>query len=353
MNGYQASQLLKFRRPSEMTQQKFKTIKTTEIKEGMFVILPLSWHEHPFLTNQFLVKSDADIEKIKKLNIQTVEIDPARSENIEHKAPPDAALPNREKSETAPKIVPDALTAAIRDTQAPPDRKAVLIRQESVAMMKNLLDNPTAENIREAKKGISEVVHLILKEDQTLYHLLNITSHDHYTYTHSVSVGVLAVALAKKLFKDSKNHDIQALGAGFFLHDLGKIGIDNNIINKPGKLDDEEWREMRRHPSLGFKLLHDTRQLTDECRIIVLQHHERVDGTGYPKGLRGNDIHIYARFCAIADVYDALTSDRPYRKKMAPFEALKLMREQMLHHFQKDLFEHFVLLFKPPDGMQA
>jgi len=111
--------------------------------------------------------------------------------------------------------------------------------------------------------------------------------------------------------------------------------------------------EMRRHPHLGFKLLQDTRQLTDESKIIVLQHHERIDGTGYPKGLRGNEIHIYARICAIADVCDALTSDRPYRKKMAPFVALKLMREEMMHHFQKDLFEQFVLLFKPPEGTRA
>jgi HD-GYP domain-containing protein (c-di-GMP phosphodiesterase class II) len=336
-----------------MEQQELQTVKTTDVIKGMYVILPLSWHEHPFLKNQFIVKSDADVEKIKALRIREIKVDPARYENMERDTPQDAARQNREKGEAARKVVPDALRTAIRDTQAPPERKAVLIRQESVAMMKNLLDDPTADNIREAKKGISEIVHLILKEEQTLHYLLNITSHDHYTYTHSVSVGILAVALAKSLFKDANNHDIHALGAGFFLHDLGKVGIDNNIINKPGKLDDEEMREMRRHPPLGFKLLHDTRQLTDESKTIVLQHHERVDGTGYPKGLRGNDIHIYARICAIADVYDALTSDRPYRNKMAPFDALKLMREQMMHHFQRDLFEQFVLLFKQPAGMRV
>jgi HD-GYP domain-containing protein (c-di-GMP phosphodiesterase class II) len=336
-----------------MEQQELQTVKTTDVKKGMYVILPLSWHEHPFLKNQFIVKSDADVEKIQALKIREIKVDPARYENMERDTPQDAARQNREKGEAAWKVVPDALRTAIRDTQAPPERKAVLIRQESVAMMKNLLDDPTADNIREAKKGISEIVHLILKEEQTLHYLLNITSHDHYTYTHSVSVGILAVALAKSLFKDANNHDIHALGAGFFLHDLGKVGIDNNIINKPGKLDDEEMREMRRHPPLGFKLLHDTRQLTDESKTIVLQHHERVDGTGYPKGLRGNDIHVYARICAIADVYDALTSDRPYRNKMPPFDALKLMREQMMHHFQRDLFEQFVLLFKQPAGMRV
>jgi HD-GYP domain-containing protein (c-di-GMP phosphodiesterase class II) len=336
-----------------MEQQGLETIKTTDIEKGMYVILHLSWHEHPFLKNQFMVKSDTDIEKIKALKVREIQVDPARYENMAGQTPQDAARQNPGKGEAAHKVVPDALRTAIRDTQAPPERKAVLIRQESIAMMKNMLDDPTADNIREAKKGISEIVHLILKEEQTLYYLLNITSHDHYTYTHSVSVGILGVALAKSLFKDANNHDIHALGAGFFLHDLGKVGIDNNIINKPGKLDDEEMRQIRRHPQLGFKLLQDTRQLTDESKIIALQHHERVDGAGYPKGLRGNDIHVYARICSIADVYDALTSDRPYRKKMTPFDALKLMHAEMTHHFQIDLFERFVLLFKPPESLRA
>jgi HD-GYP domain-containing protein (c-di-GMP phosphodiesterase class II) len=336
-----------------MKQQELETIRTKDVKKGMYVILPLSWHQHPFVKNQFYVRSDADIEKIRALKVLEIKVDPARHENIERETPQDAARQNRGKSEAPQKVVPDALGTAIRDTKASPEQKAVMIQQESVVMMKNLLDDPTADNIREAKKGISEIVNLILKEELTLHYLLSITSHDHYTYTHSVSVGVLGVALAKSLFKDAKYHDIHALGAGFFLHDLGKVGIDINIINKPGKLTDEEMNEMRRHPPLGFKLLLDTRQLTDECRIIVMQHHERVDGTGYPKGLRGNDIHVYARICAIADVYDALTSDRPYRKKMAPFVALKLMREEMMHHFQRDFFEQFVRLFKPPEGMRA
>jgi HD-GYP domain-containing protein (c-di-GMP phosphodiesterase class II) len=345
-----------------MEQERLETIKTTDIEKGMYVILPLSWHEHPFVKNKFIVKSDVDIEKIKALKVREIQVDPARYENLAGQTPQGTARQNPEKGEAVRKpekveavrkVFPDALKTAICDTQAPPERKAEAIRQESIAMMKTLLDDPTAENIREAKKGISEIVNLILKEEQTLYYLLNLTSYDHYTYAHSVSVGILAVALAKSLFKNAHNHDIHALGAGFFLHDLGKVGIDNNIINKPGKLNDEEMREIRLHPQLGFKLLQDTRQLTDESKIIALQHHERVDGAGYPKGLRGNDIHVYARICSIADVYDALTSDRPYRKKMTPFDALKLMHAEMIHHFQRDLFERFVLLFKPPEGMRA
>jgi HD-GYP domain-containing protein (c-di-GMP phosphodiesterase class II) len=141
---------------------------------------------------------------------------------------------------------------------------------------------------------------------------------------------------------------MQALGAGFFLHDLGKVRISQAIIMKPGKLTTNEMKEMRRHPSLGYKLLQETNQLTEESKTIVLQHHERIDGTGYPRRLRGENIHIYGRMCSIADVYDALTSDRPYRQKLSPFTALKIMQEEMSHHFQKDLFEKFILLFRAP-----
>lgn len=313
----------------------------------MYVILPLAWYQHPFLKNHFVVKSGSDLEKIKELGLKEIQIDPSQSVTCDFQVKPGASLkPESDAGHEQQKKVTEDLVSTIHDRNIPPIQKALVVQEHSFSMMKNLLENPSAENIKEAKKGISAIVSLILNDNETLHYLMNITSHDYYTYTHSVEVGILSVALAKSLFMDSKDHDIYALGAGFFLHDVGKVNISEAIINKPGRLTDEEMREMRRHPVLGYKLLHETNQLTEESKTIVLQHHERNDGTGYPKGLRGNQIHIYGRICAIADVYDALTTDRPYRKKMRPFDALKLMHQEMIHHFQKDLFEQFVLLFK-------
>jgi HD-GYP domain-containing protein (c-di-GMP phosphodiesterase class II) len=102
---------------------------------------------------------------------------------------------------------------------------------------------------------------------------------------------------------------------------------------------------MRKHPGMGFKLLTDTKQINDESRLIVLQHHERQNGMGYPRRLRGNDIHIYGRICSVADVFDALVSKRPYKAQLRPFDALKIMKDEMLDHFHKEVFERFVLLF--------
>jgi putative nucleotidyltransferase with HDIG domain len=200
------------------------------------------------------------------------------------------------------------------------------------------------KNIRTAKEAIMGIVELILIDDKTTSHLTKITCHDFSTYAHSVNVGFLAISMAKILFRNSNEHNLYELGCGFFLHDLGKVQIDQAIINKPGRLTDDEMNIMRKHPSIGFKILSDARQLSEECKTIVLQHHERYDGTGYPNKLRGDEIHLYGKICALADVYDALTSKRPYREPLTPFDALVLMEIEMLNHFQKDLYRKFVFM---------
>ena len=333
-----------------MKNPDLKIVTDDALKIGMYVILPLAWHQHPFLKNHFLIESDAEIRKIRELGVKSIEIDPTKSRTPETHSARQQPLPTKSaKQEPTLKAVRDDLLATIHDKSLPEKDKSQLVRQHSIIMMKNLLENPTTQNITEAKKGISEVVNLILTDDTTLHYLLDITSHDFYTYTHSVGVGILGIALAKSLFKNSDAHDMQALGAGFFLHDVGKVGINQAIIMKPAKLTADEMEEMRRHPLLGYKLLQETNQLTETAKKIVLQHHERIDGTGYPRRLRGEDIHIYGKICSIADVYEALTSDRPYRPKLPPFVALKTMKEEVSHHFQKDLFEKFVLLFRAPN----
>lgn len=332
-----------------MKNPDLQTITPAELKIGMYVILPLAWHEHPFLKNHFLIQSEAEIHKIRELGTNGIQIDLSKSCSAETPsvAEPQASSAAGQRN-SVQKVATDDLIATIHDESLPPRDKSRLVHQHSITMMKTLLENPTMQNIKEAKKGISEVAGLILTNNETLNYLLDITSHDFYTYTHSVNVGVMGISLAKSLFKDSANHDLRELGVGFFLHDVGKVGIDQSIITKPGKLTSEEMQEMKRHPALGFRLLNETKQLTEESKTIVLQHHERVDGTGYPKGLRGGEIHIYGRICSIADVYDALTSDRPYRKKMPPFAALKIMQDEMINHFQQELFQAFILMFKAP-----
>jgi cyclic di-GMP phosphodiesterase len=323
------------------------TIKTQDLKRGMYVILPGSWFKHPFLKSEFIIKSQDQIDNILDHGITEIVIDT-------DKGKPDIKQQNAgtvNPADTPPKtwspdkLIPPQLREAVRDKTLPPEKKSKIVYESSRVLVERLLEDPKAENIREAKKGISEIVDMILAEDATSRELLKLTSHDFYTYTHSVNVGFFSVMLAKAVFKRSDNHNMHELGAGFFLHDIGKVRIDASIINKPGKLTDAEMATMKSHPYQGYLILKETNQLTEECMFIVMQHHEREDGTGYPRMLRGDEIHTYGRICCIADVYDALTAERSYKQRLNTFDALNLMKEKLLNHFHPELFEKFVLLF--------
>jgi HD-GYP domain-containing protein (c-di-GMP phosphodiesterase class II) len=328
----------------------------------MYVKMPASWDEHPFLKSEFILSSASQIEKIMKYGLDYVLVDPGKSlipviraeagQSGDVPGPNEAPIPDSQtlvpKEAPIPDsqpLVPDELYRVIHDASLSPVEKSRLVRKNSLVMMDSLLKRPTAENIRESKKAITEIVELILQDDDAAAGLLKITDHDYYTYTHSVNVGLWAVSLAKVVFRGSHAHNLHELGAGFFLHDIGKVRIDPAIITKTGPLAEEEMNEMRKHPLLGFHILDEARQLTEECKAIVLQHHERANGTGYPQGLRGDDIHVYARICSIADAYDALASDRSYRKGSPPFEALNIMKNEMIGHFNEDIFKKFVMMF--------
>ena len=129
------------------------------------------------------------------------------------------------------------------------------------------------------------------------------------------------------------------------MHDIGKIGIPDNILLKQGRLEAEEWDIMKSHSQKGFDILKKFEKLTAETQIIVLQHHERHNGTGYPQGLMGKEIHLYSKICTIADVFEALVAKRPYKKQKTFFEALKIMKEHMSEDFDPAFFSKFVLMF--------
>jgi len=355
----------------------------------MYIKIPARWYDHPFLTNEFTIKSQMQIDKFIQSGITEVLTDPERTIHFEEiestshgfeevqKKPPRMrkseikkmsvkasrkSTPGTQKHEMLvsveeelrrppklwepDKLVPVELREAIHDRALPSEVKSQIVYESSRVMVKRLFEDPKAANIHEAKKGVAEIVDMILSEDETARDLLKITSYDYYTYTHSMNVGVFSVLLSKSLFKRSIAHDMHELGAAFFLHDIGKIRIDKAIINKTGKLSEENMMDMRNHPAFGYNILSETNSLSEECRIIVMQHHEREDGTGYPHGLKGDEIHTYGRICSIADVYDALTADRTYKRRLNTFTALNLMKEQMLNHFHGKMFKEFVMLFR-------
>ncbi len=312
-----------------------RPVKTENLAIGMFIKLGEQAHLLPLFEEEFKISTEKQIVNIQDKGIAIVDVDVEQS---------DVDVPEPEFNTVD--TVAAGLRAAIEDPNLPPKEKASAVYNHSLKMMEAIISEPTADNILSGKKMIHEVVEVILQDDETAGFLTQITSHDYYTYTHSVNVGMLGILLAKAAFKNSSDHDLDELGSGFFLHDLGKCEVPNYLINKPGRLTDEEWEQMRMHPTFGERILADNGQLTPDIKVIVLQHHERWNGAGYPLGLEKADIHLYARICSIADVYDALTSTRAYKESLSTFAALSLMKKEMLNHFEQDLFQLFVGLFR-------
>ena len=336
-----------------------KAVPLQEIRVGMYVELPTSWFAHDFVSNSFLVSNEKQLQQLKRQNLKQVIVDydrssikpdvtqtvPASETENPHSTIADPREQEAPKKWDSEKLMTDDLRNVLEDQNLPPDQKSAFVYQHSVSMMEQLLEFPTAENIQTSKEAIYALSDMVLAEDDTALNMLRITSHDFYTYTHSVNVGITSILLSKQLFQHSDAHDLQELAAGFFLHDLGKVNIDPDVLNKPGRLTDVEMQHMRTHPYQGYKLLQQAEALSEECKVIVMQHHEAIDGSGYPKRLKDKEIHLYGKICAIADVYDALTAERSYKKALSSFDALRLMKDQMMSRFDKNLFRRFVQIF--------
>ncbi|MCO5141536.1 MAG: HD domain-containing protein [Oligoflexia bacterium] len=224
------------------------------------------------------------------------------------------------------------------------DAKISLMRANAVTITEELFQDPSPENIRKGMKVVSGFVNVLVRDPKAFYHLIRLSSHDHYTYQHSVGVGLNAIALGKKL-RITTEEELADLGIAGLLHDIGKTKVKPEIINKPGPLDPEEWGEMKQHSLWGYELLKDNRDLTQRAKLGVLHHHEEGGGGGYPHGLIDNQISVFAKIITIADIFNALTTDRTYSKAKTPFEAFKLMQSVMMHKLDKQLFAELVMIY--------
>jgi len=326
-----------------------KKIKTSQLKIGMYIHLSSAWYSHPFFSSHFTITSQKQIQKLLDCGIREINIDeskglPATADPAKISVQAPVEQPE-EKDIDNLAIATAKLEETLADKSMAPEERAEAIHVQTVEIVRSVWDNPAAEKIAEFKKCIFAVVDTLLADKATHNHLLKLTSHNYNTYIHSVNVGFIAISLANTLLRKGDSHNLHALGAGFFLHDLGKIQVDESIIQKPGKLSDEEMAIMKKHPSMGLKLLMEAKQTDEESKLIIMHHHERFDGSGYPQGLRANDIHLYGKICSVADVFDALVSKRPFKNQVKPFEALRIIREEMFEQYNKEIFEKFVRLF--------
>jgi HD-GYP domain-containing protein (c-di-GMP phosphodiesterase class II) len=209
----------------------------------------------------------------------------------------------------------------------------------------SLFEKPSEQSISSYKTAITATMNFILTEDDALINLIQLTEFDYTTFNHSMNVGIFATGLSKALFSRESDHNMTEIAAGFFLHDIGKCSIPLTILQKPGHLTPEEWDIIKTHPSEGYEILKKFHHITPESKIIVLQHHERTHGNGYPRGLKGDMIHTYSKICSIADVFEALVAQRPYKKQKSFYDALYTMKTEMKDEFDPEFFRQFILLF--------
>ena len=251
------------------------------------------------------------------------------------------------ENETAEEYLNSYLNDIISDPSIDPEVKAEIAYTSSLKSIRQIFQGLNRKTLVELEKTSGIVVRLILADRTILNDLMKITSHDHIIYKHSIRVGIYATALAIHLFGGGTNgHNIPALCTAFFLHDIGLTRVPKKILDNKEPLSDAEWQVVKKHPIWGHDRLINVNYLTSQSASVLLYHHERCNGSGYPFGKSGEDIPLYARICAIADTFESLMSS-PSGETRTPFEALKIMQQELSGGFDPDLFRAFIMMLGP------
>jgi len=239
-----------------------------------------------------------------------------------------------------------SLRELIANPKIPLQEKTKKIYDVSQEVMKDFFDYNASEKILQSAEELIDIMEQCLFTNDAGFHsIVMITNKDYYTYTHSVNVGLYCLVFGMKT-KMSPN-DTRDLGLGGMLHDIGKSKIDHSLINKNGKLTNEEFKSIKRHTTLGKEILESMKCYRTHVVEMANQHHENYEGNGYPNGLVGEEISMYARICKVMDVYDALTTRRSYKKALNSFDAITLMKNQMGGEFDHEILGNFIRYLGP------
>ena len=321
-----------------------KKINVRDACSGMFVHeICGSWMEHPFWKRAFLLAENEDLKTLKTCGIQEVWIDTDKgldvgaetvvSTDAEEKAKVEAELSRIAKEPTRVARIPI-------DEELDRARKLHAKSRAAVTSMFQEARMGNAIKVSDAAPLVEEISASITRNPEAFLNLARLKTKDDYTYLHSVAVCALMIALGKQL--GLTGAELKNAGLAGLLHDVGKMQIPEDVLNKPGKLTDEEFETIKQHPRKGWEILQGSSEVTEVVLDVCLHHHERVDGTGYPERISSAPLSLFARMGAVCDVYDALTSNRCYKHGWEPAETIRKMAEWRNGHFDERVFQAFV-----------
>jgi HD-GYP domain-containing protein (c-di-GMP phosphodiesterase class II) len=333
-----------------------KRIPVRDLRLGMHVHeLCGAWLDHPFWKTQFVLRDDEDLRKLRASAVKECWIDTAKGLDV--RTPDSGVQLARSTARRLPSAPPRLPSVPISEPgvagvpPAPPPttgldeevRRAAALcsaSREAVASLHNEARMGRALDAEKCRPIVDEIASSVSRNAGALTSLARLKTHDDYTYMHSVAVCALMVSLARQLGLDEA--EVREAGMAGLVHDMGKAMMPLAVLNKPGKLTEEEFGVIRQHPRLGHQLLAEGGAFSAGVLDVCLHHHERLDGKGYPEGLAGDAISRIARMGAVCDVYDAITSNRPYKVGWDPAESIAQMASWRKGQFDTAIFQAFV-----------
>ena len=320
-------------------------VDVSQLKKGMYVCeLDRPWTDTSFLLQGIMIEGVDDISQVQE-TCKYVYVDSEKSD--------ESIAANLKSLSSQASTIANYSSGSIEHESAQADleqhtfKKELNIARKLHERTRSYVDQ-ALEDVRlgqavdteGAKEIVSEVANSITRSPHALVWLTNMKERDEYTSIHCMNVCVMAVSFGQSL--GLSKAELEVLGLGGLLHDLGKMRIPLEILNKPSKLTFEEFEVMKTHPMEGYNMLKEQSDLPSEVLDIVKHHHERRNGKGYPSQLDGDQINNMTRIVAIVDVYDAITSDRCYHDAITPYDALKNMYEWVKEDFDKEMIEQFI-----------
>ncbi len=200
-------------------------------------------------------------------------------------------------------------------------------------------------DVKKTEPLLNSIIDQLLYNEKLIVNMIDLKVFDDYTYSHSVNVAILSIIIGIAYKLDRK--ELYKLGLGALLHDIGKVFVPKEIVNKPSNLTSEEFEQMKEHSLKGYEYIKESLEIPAASCIVTLSHHEKYNGTGYPNNKKGKEISLHGRIVSIADVYDAFTSNRPYRKAREPFEAIEYIMGNTGESFDPELVNIFVRKIAP------